>query len=606
MSATNACNYLDINPEQGISEEDVFSSYKNAKAFFDTVYDGDYSSGDNQNILLGFPLYLDFHALRWSWYDLTDAADCGRLVRSQSIRLGNLGSNTTMFLTFEKSRRPIADVMFRLIRICNKTITNIDMLKNAKPEEKTELLAEAYFVRGFCHFVLVRYFGGMPYINKVLTGDDSWDMARLPAAETLRLCAEDFDKAYELFAEIGLMRRDALPGQPGHLDGVNMDHPTGVIAKSFKARALLYAASPLNNLNGKADWEDAAIACAEAIELAEMWQYELLPAEKWNDNFYGPKYNNEAIWLFSNRQTNKNGNYSGLYCLPQSQYSNAGGTCPTQNFVDKFETADGYPLNTEADRQRAIAAGSYKDQDPYSNRDPRFYKTIVYDGCITTGAPGGINIYYDPATKKYPTTSLDGTNQDFGIAWGTKDSKGYSCTGYYLNKCWDGRYGTAPATNHTDPLIRLAELYLNYAEAVNEAYGPRGTAGNLTLTAVDAINKIRRRVNMPDVKAEFTTDTDTFRDRIRNERNVELAYEGHHYYLDIRRWKIAPETMTQTLMGMYIEKVNVSTEYPKGRKYTRTPLPANRQSTWKNAMYYIPFPIEEANKMQNFVNNEIW
>lgn len=86
------------------------------------------------------------------------------------------------------------------------------------------------------------------------------------------------------------------------------------------------------------------------------------------------------------------------------------------------------------------------------------------------------------------------------------------------------------------------------------------------------------------------------RERIRNERCVELAFEGHHYYHDIRRWKIAPQTMTQPLMGMYIEKTAVSAEYPRGRRYIRRAIPSNRQANWKNAMYYLPFPAEEANK----------
>ena len=85
-----------------------------------------------------------------------------------------------------------------------------------------------------------------------------------------------------------------------------------------------------------------------------------------------------------------------------------------------------------------------------------------------------------------------------------------------------------------------------------------------------------------------------------------MAFEGHHYYHDIRRWMIAPQKMTATLTGMYIEKTDVSEQYPKGRIYTRRAIPQNRQSSWKDAMYYIPFPTEEANKMKNFVNNEIW
>lgn len=111
---------------------------------------------------------------------------------------------------------------------------------------------------------------------------------------------------------------------------------------------------------------------------------------------------------------------------------------------------------------------------------------------------------------------------------------------------------------------------------------------------------------MPGVQDRFTSDKDSFRERVQNERTVELAFEGHHYYLDIRRWKIAPKTMTQTLMGIYVEKVPVSEEHPAGRRYERRSIPANRQGSWKQAMYYIPFPTDEVNKMKNFTNNEVW
>ena len=116
----------------------------------------------------------------------------------------------------------------------------------------------------------------------------------------------------------------------------------------------------------------------------------------------------------------------------------------------------------------------------------------------------------------------------------------------------------------------------------------------------------RKEEELSAATAAETEQTALLRERIRNERCVELAFEGHHYYHDIRRWKIAPQTMSQTLTGMYIEKVPVSDEYPCGRRYVRQPIPNNRQSNWKNAMYYLPFPAAEANKMKNFVNNELW
>ena len=276
--------------------------------------------------------------------------------------------------------------------------------------------------------------------------------------------------------------------------------------------------------------------------------------------------------------------------------------------MDKYETADGYPLNTEADRAAAIANGSYKEQDPYSNRDPRFDMTIVHDGSVTPYVDGQINIYYNPATMEYPSTSISGTTAKFGGEWGTNDgTKGFSNTGYYLRKQWRGSRGDKDiAYVLLDPLVRLGEMYLSYAECVNEAYGPNGRAQNCNLTALEAVNLIRARVGMPQVRSEYTSDMNAFRERIRNERNIELAFEGNNYYYDIRRWKIAPQTMTQILEGMYIESCPVSSDYPKGRKYERRAIPENRQGTWKDYMYYWPLPDKEADKLVNFKNNARW
>ena len=609
-----ACTFLDIDPETGLDENQVFSTWDNFKAYFNNVYEGrtgQSGSGDNINIKLGYPLYLDFSDRRFTWNALTDMCDGGRRLRAQQIKAGALGANVSEWTT-TTSRRPISYSMFRIIRVANRCIENIDMVQNAKQIDKDDLIGQAYFVRAFAHFTLCRIFGGMPYLDKVLEADDEWDMTRLSAWETYTRCAEDLDRAYDYLLAAGKVRRDAGPGSEGHLTSSDMAYPNGVAAKALKARCLLYAASELNNLHGQSDWEDAAEACGEAIRIAEEYGYDLVPGSEWSSNFWGAAYTNEHIWAWnygsgSYYQTDV---WSAVFAYPQANFSKSSGECPTQNCVDLFETVWGDPLETEAERQEAIAQGHYDEQDPYSNRDPRLDLTVVHDGSVVSMCPTGINIHYDPSTGTYPMTVINSQSRQFGIAWGSMDSKstGYSNTGYYINKWWNGGYGsgTASRTEHTDPLIRMAELYLNYAEAVNEVSGPQGTAGGLSLTALEAVNKVRNRIGMPDVLDKFTGSAPLLRERIRNERCVELAFEGHHYYHDIRRWKIAPQTMSQTLTGMYIEKVPVSDEYPCGRRYVRQPIPNNRQSNWKNAMYYLPFPAAEANKMKNFVNNELW
>lgn len=609
---TPTCSYLDIDPELGITENEVFSTYKNFKLYFDYVFKNE-ADINVYNIHEGFPLYVDFNSLRFSLYSTTDAADAGRLLRAQQeLKICNLGQQTCNYFSFSNAGtggsayRPIARAMFKIIRIANRTIENIDRLTNARPAEKADLLGQAYFTRGFAHFVLCRFYGGMPYIDE--SQKDNWDLERLSANETYRLAADDLYRSYELFKEAGKMRRDAVPGAAGHLSAADIDRPGGCAALAIRARALMYAASPLNNLNGAKDWEDAAEACALALNTALEWQYALLPKSNYTDNFFGKETTNELLWNYFHKAKGNQNTRSALLCYPQSWYSNASGTCPTQNFVDKYETIYGDPLNTPEDRAAAVAAGHYNEQNPYAGLDPRFETTILHDRSTTPYVDGYVNIYYDPKTGTYPATDISSVTGQFGIAWGTMDgSKGYSNTGYYQRKFWRGSRGDKDNSYPlVDPLVRLAEVYLNYAECVNEAYGPSGTAGNCSLTALDAVNTVRTRVGMPPVQDRFAGDQALLRDRIRNERDVELAFEGAHYYYDIRRWKTAPIVMSRPLMGMYIESCPVDAEHPVGRRYERRRIPDNRQCVWKDVMYWWPFPDEQADKLTVFKNNERW
>ena len=339
---------------------------------------------------------------------------------------------------------------------------------------------------------------------------------------------------------------------------------TGVAAKAYKARALLYAASPLNNELGVKDWEEAAKASWEAIDIAKKNGYDLLSAEKYKDNYVGVTYTNEQLWAWSAGTKAYNDGtlcaiMNGVFASNKSANS---GDCPTQNFVDKFETKYGEPLNTQADRDAATAAGHYNEQNPYANRDPRFYIDIIFNQAsdIIGWTNAKAQIYYEMKNGSVVYSEL--LDQSY---------LGITHTGYYSRKTWPGQsVKNKFSGRYTDPLIRLGELYLDYAEAANEAWGPNGSAPGATLNALDAINLIRKRIGQPDVLTKFTATKDDFRPRIKNERNIELSFEGHYYH-DIRRWKDAPAAYTGPLMGVDIEKVPVSANYPTGFKYTRLP-----------------------------------
>lgn len=594
--------YLDKAPESGLTTEEVFSRPDNFEKFFYAVYNGQKRYGTNwrdYSIKNGFPLYFGFWDQKYTWEGLTDFSESGRYMEGHTIKAGQVSSIINKF-TYDGDRRPILESMFTCIRICNITLQNIHMLKGVDQVEIDDYTAQAHFVRAFCHFELFRLWGPMPYLTKALQPGDQYDMPRLSKYETLLAIAADMDTAASYYEKAGRMRRDPGPGVSGHLIDGKIELPNGVAAKAFKARALLYAASPLNNEVGQKAWEDAAKANWEAIDIAKKYGYDLLSAADYKKNFVGSRYTNEQLWgYYAGNFSYNNGN---LQCIVSGIFtgntgSNFGGESPTQNAVDKFETRWGEPLNTEADRQVAITAGHYKDQDPYANRDPRFTIAILYNQAPNlTGWTGGkAQIYTE--VKSGVTSYSELLDQRY---------LGWSRTGYYNRKLWGEKSNKSTGNvDYTSPIIRLGELYLNYAEAVNEAYGPNGVAPGAALTALQAVNLIRSRIGMPDVLAKFTGSKEDFRPRIKNERVIELCFEGHYYH-DIRRWKDAPEAYKGTIYGMAIEKVTTSTTYPTGFKYTRVPLGAERQTAWKDAMYYLPFNTEDNYKMKNFVPNEVW
>ena len=272
--------------------------------------------------------------------------------------------------TYDGKRRPVLESLFKCIRKCNMAIANIDKLQDANQEIKDDFLGQAYFVRAFCHFELMRLWGPMPYLRHVIGADDPWDIPRLSKYECLANIALDMDSSAVFFAKCDKMRRDPGPGLPGHLNDPDQARPNGVAAKAYKGRALLYAASPLNNDKGQKAWEDAAKANWEAIQIAEQYGYALLSAADYKKNFVGNAYSNEQLWAWNagNKSWNS-GDFQGIVAgVIGDSKSSWSGVCPTQNFVDKFETKWGDPLNTPEERAAAEAAGHYKEQDPFHGR----------------------------------------------------------------------------------------------------------------------------------------------------------------------------------------------------------------------------------------------
>lgn len=586
--SSSCSDYLDKVPSSDLTDKEVFSSFQNVKGYFDVVYT---PAGIFKASILGTSAFGSLHL-----DNMCDFADGGRVMWNAYHKWGPLGDNVGPHYY-----NGILVPFFKYIRISNMVLKNIDKIQDARSEDDiNDLIGQAHFVRAFCHFELFRYWGAMPYITKVIGGDDVWDIPRLSKNQTMRSVAADMDTAAVYLEKANKMRRDAGPGESGNLNHPDQERPNGVTAKAMKARALLYAASALNNANGKKDWEDAAVANWEAIQLALKHGYSLVPAESYSTNFVGAKYTNEQLWanhygaIARTNGLNKQLTNAVFTASP----TNDSGLCPSQGAVDMFETKWGDPLNTEADRAAAEALGRYNEQNPFVNRDPRFYENIIYNGAPIPGYVTA-NIY---------TQVVNGVTQGSELIPNT-GYQGITRTGYYMRKYWGGQSIKNPTSPlYTSPMIRLGELYLNYAEAANEAYGPKVAAPGATMSSVEAINFLRARwpaTVLAPVQDKFTASAELFRARIKNERAVELAFEGH-YYFDIRRWMDAPRTMSATQMGIIPEKVAVSTTYPTGFKFTRRPLSDDRQSRWFDAKYYLPFMSSDYFKVKAFEPGQVW
>jgi hypothetical protein len=591
--------YLDQSPKSGLQADDVFSKYSNFKLYFNAVYGGTFAipGYDNSTGIMGtYPLKFNTNGNKITLNCFTDMVDMPR-GSGLGFKQGSSGIDNLIITQ--------RDGLFKYIRICNTTLQNIGKLTDGDPTDIEDMIAQAYFVRAYCHFELFKYYGPMPYVKKVLGVADEWDIPRLPVHDMLSLVAADCDTAVIHYKKAGAMRRD---GTNDHLNNINQGVPSGIAAMTFKARVLLYGASPLNNKGNNPEyWKEALKACSEAINVATQNGYKLqnyskaskIESDEYQANYF--RYTDEQLWAWnagSHAYTD-----TGFWpCLLNGVFGNVkdwfNGESQTQNLIDRFETKWGDPLNTEVDREKARVLGHYNEQDPYTNRDPRLSLDVIYNQTVIPGTweNGKAQIWRQNGNPKYGELRVE-----VGYTIGPPTT-----TGYYNRKGWGGiswKNGNTPITV-CDPLLRMGELYLSYAEAANEAYGPAAMPPEGTMSATDAADMIRKRFDLP--RSSLPTGQEEFRKKIQNERIIELCMEGNHYFFDIRRWKIAPQTQTTPLMKIDIEKVPVSPAYPTGFIYSRVPLEDARQAKWKDAMYYFSMEPNSVYKFKNFQVYETW
>ncbi|SDC50378.1 RagB/SusD family nutrient uptake outer membrane protein [Niabella drilacis] len=510
---------LDITPDGRMSLEDVFTSEIQTEAYLNTVY-------------ASIPSYFNNYA-GWSFLaGLTDEA--------QDAEIGNLSASlAAAWITgsLTPGNNPLAQAggigggqnryttFWAGIRDANVFLGKAPDVMFANPNRKARIIAEARLLRAFFYFELVKQFGPMPIITEPFSPTFDYSQLKRP---TFQECTDFIaEECARVIAEGKLPVRITQESERGRF--------TLAVAYVLRSEALLYNASPLwNPANDLAKWNAAAAAAKEGIDALTVAGYELV-------NDYGNYFLNTSDLADNPRDREtifeiKTGEIPLTTTgLPSKQGSWMLGATPSQELVDAYdmkETGEPAILGYEdADHLKPIINGTsgYDEQNPYKGRDPRFYATLWYNGAAYDNINGQVHIV---------ETFIGGADQLIK----SPPNRINTHTGYYLRKFIDPKLAINQTSSAKFKKYRLAELYLNLAEAENEANGP-------TSRAYDAVNVIRKRAKMPDMTTGL--DQTQFRDRVRRERRVELVWEEHRFW-DVRRWKILSQT-DKLVTGMEIK-----------------------------------------------------
>jgi hypothetical protein len=512
LSLATACkkmdSYLDKAESGGITEEELFKNYIQTDAFLANIYGTGIGAGDWMPV-----------------YSFTYAAACDEAKCPYPFAYGT--TNFTNGL-ISPTNNPI-DIWaksFQNIRKVNTFLQHIDNLpvNDARQEEgKYRMKGEAFFLRAFFYQELYKRYGAVPLLEKPLSIDEDLQIPRNTEDEVVEFIVRDCDSAAVLL--------------PASYSAANLGRAPKGAALLLKSRILLYAASLLHNPDNKPEkWQRAADAARAVIDLNV---YRL------DDNYktlFHTRTSPEVIFQSTVNHVWKIVENDWVrHTEPPSQGGGWGNLQPLQNMVDEYEMANGKYITDPA--------SGYDAAKPYAGRDPRFYQSIIYDGCKWAGAT--INTYVG--------SGVDGLN------YNTAATK----TGYYVAKLLDENatlISSYKPGSHYWVFMRYAEALLNYAEAQNEALGAPDQS------VYDAVNQIRDRKNVKMPFLPTGLSKEEMRQRIRHERRVELAFETHRFW-DLRRWRIGTQEETAAY-GMKVTKSGTNYTYEKFLLENRVYRPA--------------------------------
>lgn len=503
------------------------------------------------------------------------------------------------------------------IRKTNIGIKNLNFLmqSSASPEQKALIKGQLYFFRAYFHFEILAAWGSIPYINTVM-GDGELDKPRFyefKGKKNYQACTEyivqDLDSAIKYLPPYWIN------------DATDRGHATKFAALGYKARALLYAGSPLmNEASGNTAVADpeymkrAAEAAWELISLSRTTfmidgvtkACDLMPWNQYDQMFATTDgthpWKQEVIWgkyRYVKGKANFTGGIGRIHVPDPSVFGGVQLQTVTQNYTDIFEMADGTLYKPEYDSDNSKR---------WEFRDPRFRRSIYVDR-----DNAGLD----------PTKTVLALYSSGGVVGQTKLT---SLTPYIIRKFWPKGVNTydaalTGATLYNNfqfmvPLMRLAEIYLIYAEAVNEGYGsPTAKVPGADMTAVDAVNVIRQRayegatyngnpITCPLATADATAyqtlaatgGPNAFTRLVLNENAVEMTFEGRYWY-DLRRWKLGENFNQTPVYDLLFDKNWTPTSF------TRVPI-ATR--IFESKHYWMPFPLALTQMYIDFPQNTGW
>ncbi|MEH6309164.1 RagB/SusD family nutrient uptake outer membrane protein [Olivibacter sp. CPCC 100613] len=538
--------------KQGFLDQTVTSDLTEDLVFSDSLYSVQFLNDIYRDI--GF----SEHANRFGNGGLDAACDESRPQQSVEVTstvLFSSGTITASSIETDAWLKPYAN-----IRKVNKLLKNLPNAPIAS-SQKELMMAEARFLRAWYYSILLKHYGGVPIIGDTIYAFTD----HIPAKRnTYSECVEYIISECEAVRNV--LPYKQIRGEYGRVGGAFCD--------ALSARVLLYAASPLfnrtnvNPLLGYTDanqerWRKAADAAERLIGSGQYSLYE--------ENNDPPGYS--FYYLFTRRENPE-------YIIARMQGGNkeleeiwqppsrgaAKGGFPYQETVDAFGMRNGKSIEEEA--------SGYDVHDPYANRDPRLAYTFMKDQTVIANNQGAmvpINIYL--------TANGTPSSQD-AIYAGTP-------TGYYTNKMLNPEHAAnfIHGGQRCFPLIRYAEILLSYAEASNEYAGP-------TEAVYQAVEAIRKRAGLNPYQLPRGLSKDEMRERIRNERRVELAFEGHRFW-DVRRWMLG-DTQDKQMHGMEV------TRSANGVRYK---VVAVDKHNFRPEMYYWPIPMTEVGKSPELEQN---